>query len=269
MFVRNKVHYPIEHQISLSLCGIEKKIVVIHMMRWVIDLMLLAVLLLCAFNGYRKGILMEVGAVVCLLISLYGATVIANNFSMEVVAAVKPFAGGYIEGVFANDVPVLLGYDLNEYSVNDIVASDPEKAYDVAEATFLCMGIYEDTAAELAEEAQTYAAENGVPLRSAIVDITCNTGVYAASVALCFMIILIFLTFLGNLPNLSFRLPNMEEMDEIGGAVVGVVRGALLGMLAVWVLKFMGILIGEDTISSTILAKLFDKIGIISFFLGV
>ena len=73
MFVRNKVHYPIEHQISLSLCGIEKKIGVIHMMRWVIDLMLLAVLLLCAFNGYRKGILMEVGAVVCLLISLHGA----------------------------------------------------------------------------------------------------------------------------------------------------------------------------------------------------
>ena len=239
------------------------------MMKWVIDLILLAVILLCAFNGYRKGILMEVGAVLCLLISLYGATVIANEVSMEVVAAVKPFAGGYIEGVIANDVPALLGYDLNEYSINDIVASEPQKAYDVAEATFLCMGIYEDTAAKLAETAQVYAAENGVALRSAIVDVTCNTGVYAAAVALFFLILLIFLTFLGNIPNLSFRLPNMEEMDEIGGAIVGVLRGALLGMLAVWVLKFMGLLIGEDTISSTILAKLFDKIGLISFFLGV
>ena len=239
------------------------------MMRWVIDLMLLAVLLLCAYNGYRKGILMEVGAVVCLLVSLYGATVIANEFSMEVVVAVKPFAGGYIEGIFASDVPELLGYDLNEYSINDVVASDPEKAYDVAKATFRCMGVYEKTAAKLAETAQVYATENGVPLRSAIIDVTCNTGVYAATVVLCFMILLIFLTFLGNIPNLSFRLPNMEEMDEIGGAIVGVVRGALLGMLAVWALKFMGSLIGEDTISSTILAKLYDKIGIISFFLGV
>ena len=239
------------------------------MMKWVIDLILLAVVLLCAFNGYRKGILMEIGAVACLLISLFGATFVANNFSMEVVVAVKPFAGGYIEGVIANDVPQILGYDLSEYSINDIVASDPQKAYDVAEATFRCMGVHGPTAAKLAETAQIYAAENGVALRSAIVDVTCNTGVYALAVALCFMIILIFLTFLGNIPNLAFRLPNMEELDEIGGAAIGVVRGVLLGMLAVWVLKFMGLLIGEDTISSTILAKLFDKIGIISFFLGV
>lgn len=239
------------------------------MMRWVIDLILIAVVLLCAVNGYRKGILMELGAVVCLLISLYGATLVANNFSMEVVAAVKPFAGGFIEGVVSNDVPARLGYDLNEYSINDIVANDPEKAFEVAEATFLCMGIYEDTAAELAEDVQVYAAENGVALRSAIIDVTCNTVVYAAAVTLCFMVILIFLTFLGNLPNLAFRLPNMEEMDEIGGAVVGAVRGVLLCMMAVWVLKFLGLLIGEGTLSSTIVAKLFEKIGVISFFLGV
>jgi len=239
------------------------------MMRWVIDLILIAVVLLCAVNGYRKGILMELGAVACLLLSLYGATLVASNFSMEVVVAVKPFAGGFIESVISNDVPERLGYDLNEYSINDIVANDPEKAYEVAETTFLCMGIYEKTAAELAEDAQVYAAENGVTLRSAIIDVTCNTLVYAAAVALCFMIILIFLTFLGNLPNLAFRLPNMEEMDEIGGAAVGAVRGVLLCMLAVWVLKFLGILIGEDTLSSTIVAKLLDKIGIISFFLGV
>lgn len=239
------------------------------MMRWVVDLILVAVVLLCAFNGYRRGILMELGAVVCLVVSLYGATMIANNFSMEVVVAVKPFAGGFIESVVSNDVPKRLGYDLNEYSINDIVASDPEKAYEVAETTFLCMGLYEDTAAKLAEEVQVYAEENVVSLRSAIIDVTCNTLVYAAAVALCFMIILIFLTFLGNLPNLAFRLPNMAEMDEIGGAAVGAVRGVLLGMLAVWVLKFLGLLIGEDTISTTIVAKLFDKIGIISFFLGI
>lgn len=239
------------------------------MMRWVIDLILLAVVLLCAFNGYRRGLLNEIGAVLCLLVSLYAATLVANNFSMEAVAAVKPFAGGYIESVVANDVPKLLGYDLNEYSINDIVANDPQKAYDVAEATFLCMGVYEETAADLAEDVQIYAQENAVALRTAIVDVTCNTVVYAGTVALCFLVILIFLTFIGNIPNLSFRLPNMEEVDEIGGAIVGVLRGALLGMLAVWVLKFMGLLIGEDTISSTILAKLFEKIGIISFFLGV
>lgn len=239
------------------------------MMRWVIDLILLGVVLMSAYTGYKKGLINEIGAVLCLLVSLYAATLIANTFSYEVVAAVKPFAGGAIESVISDKVPERLGYDVNEYSISDIVDNDPQKAYEVAEATFLCLGVYEPTAADLAEDVQAYMAENNVGLRMAIIDVTCNTVVYAGAVALFFMLILIFLTVLGNIPNLSFRLPNMEEVDEIGGAITGVMRGVLMGMLAVWVLKFMGSLIGEDTLGSTILGRLFEKIGVVSFFLGV
>ena len=239
------------------------------MMKWIIDLILLAVVLLSAHTGYKRGLLNEVGAVLCLLVSLYAATLIANTFTYEVVAAVKPFAGGAIESVIADDVPAMLGYDVNEYSISDIVSNDPEKAIDVAEATFLSLGVYAPTAADLAVDVQEYAAANGVGLKAAIIDVTCNTIVFAAAVALFFMIILIFLTVLGNIPNVSFRLPNLEEVDEIGGTVVGVLRGVLMGMLAVWVLKFMGAIIGVDTLGSTILGRLFAKIGVVSFFLGV
>ena len=239
------------------------------MMKWVIDLILLAVLLLCAWNGYKKGLIMEIGAMICLAVSLYAACLVANTFSYEVVFALEPFAGGYIESVMTDQTPERLDYDLTEYSINDIVAEDPEKVYDIAKATFMCLGVYEVTAGELAEDVQVYMEEQVVPLKTAVIDVTCNTVVYAATVALIFMIILIFLTVLGNLPNLSFRLPNMEEVDEIGGAVMGLLRGLVLCMLAVWVLKFCGLLIGEDTISSTILAKLLEKIGFVSFFLGV
>ncbi len=239
------------------------------MTSWIIDLILLAVVLLCAREGYRKGLIMEVGTVLCILLSLYGATVVASFVSNEVVAAVKPFAGGFIESVIYDEVPERLGYDLNEYSVNDIVTNDPSKIQEVADMTFRCMGVYEGTAAQLAEDVEVYMEGNGVGLKNAIIDVTCNTMVYAATVTLFFLIILIFLTFLANLPNISFRLPNMDEVDEIGGAVAGVIRGILLGMLAVWVLKFLGLLIGEDTLASTIFGELLVKIGLIPVFLGV
>lgn len=239
------------------------------MMKWIIDLILLAVVLLSAYNGYKRGLINEIGAVLCLLISLYAATVIANTVSFEVVSAVEPFAGGFIETVIADEVPQRLGYEVDEYSIGDIVANDPQKAFEVAEMTFKCMGVYEVTAAELAQEVMDYQSANNVGLKPAIIDVTCNTVVFAGAVALFFAIILIFLTVLGNIPNISFRLPNMEEVDEIGGALVGIMRGILLGMLAVWVLKFMGLFIGEDTLSSTVIARLFEKIGIVSFFLGV
>lgn len=238
-------------------------------MNWAIDLMLLAILVLCAWNGYRKGVIMEIGAVICLVVSLYGAYLIANTFSYEVVSAVKPFAGGFIEEVIRVDVPERLEYDLSEYSLNDIVESEPEKAKDVAKATFLCLGVYEPTAEELSNRVVTYSDENQVSLKNAIIDVTCDTMVFAAAVALCFVIILIFLTFIGNIPNLSFRLPNMEEVDEIGGAVVGLMRGAVLCMLVAWALKFMGMAIGEEVLGMTTLGKLFAKIGLIPFFLGV
>lgn len=239
------------------------------MMKWAIDLVLLAVLLLCGWNGYKKGLIMEIGAMLCLVVSLYAATLVANTFSYEVVSALKPFAGGYIEDVIATKAPERLEYDLSEYSINDVIAEDPEKAHALAKATFQCLGVYEVTADELADDVQAYADENKVSLKNAIIDVCCNTVVYAAAVSLIFMIILIFLTVLGNIPNLSFRLPNMEEVDEIGGALVGLLRGVVLCMLAVWALKFLGLVIGEETLAGTILAKLFEKFGFVSFFLGV
>lgn len=239
------------------------------MMKWIIDLILLAVVLLSAYNGYKRGLINEIGAMLCILVSLYAATVVAHTVSFEVVSAVKPFAGGFIESVIYDDVPVRLGYETNEYSIGDIVANDPEKAFEVAKETFVCMGVYGPTAEDLAAQVQTYQTANSVGLKTAIIDVTCNTVVYAGAVALFFMIIVIFLTVLGNIPNISFRLPNMEEVDEIGGAIVGIMRGVLLGMLAVWVLKFMGLLIGEDTLSTTLVARLFEKVGLVSIFLGV
>ena len=80
------------------------------MMKWIIDLILVAVVLLSAYNGYKRGLINEIGAMLCLLISLYAATVVANNVSYEVVSAVKPFAGGFIETVIADQVPQQLGY---------------------------------------------------------------------------------------------------------------------------------------------------------------
>ena len=239
------------------------------MMKWVIDLILLAILLLCAWNGYKKGLIMEIGAMVCLAVSLYAACLVADTFSYEVVSALKPFAGGYIESVMTEQATERLEYDLSEYSINDIVAGDDQKAHDVAKASFQCLGVYESTADGLAEDVVTYMNENKVTLQEALIDVTCNTIVYTATVVLLFLIILIFLTVLGNIPNLSFRLPNMEEVDEIGGALVGLLRGAVLCMLAVWALKFTGLLIGEETLDTTILAKLFGRFGFVSFFLGV
>ena len=74
---------------------------------------------------------------------------------------------------------------------------------------------------------------------------------------LCFLLILILLVAIANIGNLSFRLPNMEMLDEIGGAVLGFLKGFLYCVLLCWLLSFFGLVIGKDTLAHTTLARFF------------
>ena len=82
-------------------------------------------------------------------------------------------------------------------------------------------------------------------------------GSYVGGLVVAFLLILIALVAIGNVGNLSFRLPNLELLDEIGGAVLGFIKGMFYCVLLCWLLSFFGILIGKDTLGSTTLARFF------------
>ena len=72
-------------------------------MKAIIDLVLLGILILCAWDGYKKGLIMGVVSILIFAISVYGANLLANTFSFDVVPAMKPFASGYTEGLLIGD----------------------------------------------------------------------------------------------------------------------------------------------------------------------
>ena len=74
---------------------------------------------------------------------------------------------------------------------------------------------------------------------------------FAGAFLLAFLMIMIALTVIGNIPNISFKIPNLDGLNDIGGAVTGVVLGACLLLVFGWALKFTGLLIGNDTLAST------------------
>ena len=225
-------------------------------MRAVIDLVLLGVLVLCTWAGYRKGILMGVGGIVAIIVSIYGANLLANVFSYDVVPALKPFANGYTERLLAGkDAKVLreLGWENYNYSVEDLLARYPDRREEFSQLCYEALGVDSATAAAMAERSVTYARESGVGMKDAMVQVLCEGVGYVACFVLFFLIILIALTVLGNLPNLSFRLPGLDLANDIGGAVLGLARGALFCVLIVWVLKFMGLLLRNGALSSSIL----------------
>ena len=97
-------------------------------------------------------------------------------------------------------------------------------------------------------------------MTDAVVTVLCNTASFVGGLTVAFLMILILLVAIGNIGNLSFRLPNLELLDEIGGAVLGFVKGFLYCVLLCWLLSFLGLIIGKDTLESTTLAQFFLQI---------
>ena len=101
-------------------------------------------------------------------------------------------------------------------------------------------------------------------MTEAAVEVLCDTITYVGGLLLAFLMVLILLIALANVFNLSLRLPNMEIVDEIGGTVLGFVRGFVYCVLLCWVLSFFGLVIGRGTLEDTTLARFFLTIDFIT-----
>lgn len=227
-------------------------------MKAVIDIILLIIIALCTWNGYKKGLVGGIAGILAIVVALFGGSLLSSAYAQEVVPALEPFVDGYVDSQ-ANRDAVLesMGYGDSDYSVEDILAQDSSLKYDYAYECMLAVGFYSKTAEKLAAEAVALTEDNAVDVTDAVVSVVCDTATYVIGLALGFLLILILLVAIANIGNLSLRLPNMENLDEIGGAVAGFLKGFIYCVLLCWILGFLGIVIGKDTLSETTLARFF------------
>ncbi len=227
-------------------------------MKMIINIVLLAIIALCTWDGYKRGLVGGVAGILAIVIALFGGSLLSSAYAGEVIPALEPFVDGYIDSQQTReDILETLGYGDSDKSLDDILAEDPSLRYDYAYECMGILGFSEKRAEELANKTVALADENGLEMADAVVGVLCDTITYVGGLLLAFLLILIFLVAVANIGNLSFRLPNMENLDEIGGAVLGFVRGFLYCVLLSWLLSFFGLVIGKETIESTTLARFF------------
>lgn len=227
-------------------------------MRFLIDLGLLIVIILCTWGGYKKGLIGSIAGILAIVVALLGGSLLSSTYAHEVVPALEPFVNGYVDSQ-SNRQQALekMGYGDSDMSLNDILAADPSLRYDYAYESIRSVGFYQDRAEELADKAVDYSNQTGIDMTTSVVTILCDTITYVGGLTLAFLMILILLIAIANVGNMSFRLPNMENLDEIGGTVLGFIKGFVYCVLFCWILSFFGILIGKDTLAQTTLARFF------------
>lgn len=228
------------------------------MIRLIIDLVLLAIIALCTWGGYKRGLIGGIAGLLAIVISLFCANLVSNAYSGEVIPALEPFVDGYLNSA-ENREKILenMGYGDSDYSLNDILISDPSMRYDYAYECMSMMGFHEDRAESLAKRSVELSDSQDILMPEATVSIVCDTVTYVGGLIIAFLLILILIVAIANIGNLSFRLPNMENLDEIGGAILGFAKGFLYCTLLCWSLSFLGLIIGKTTVSKTVLANFF------------
>ena len=227
-------------------------------MKLIIDILLITIIALCTWGGYKKGLIGSITALLVIVISLFCAKTLSAAYSGEVIPALRPFANGYLSATETREkVLERIGYGESDKSLDDILAEDPSLRYDYAYECMSEMGLYADRADEMASRAVDLSESRDESMTDAAVDVLCDVVTYQGGMVLAFLIILILITALENLFNLSLRLPNLENLDEIGGAVLGFGKGVVYCVLLCWVLSFFGLVIGKKTLDGTTLARFF------------
>ncbi len=227
-------------------------------MKLILDIVLLVIVALCAWGGYKRGLIGGVAGILVIVIALFGGSLVSSAYAHEVVPALEPFVDGYIDSQNTRDeILRQMGYGNSDLSVEDILQQDSSLRFDYAYECMLSLGLYPERAEELARRSVAYGEENMTGMTEAVVAVLCDTATYVAGLTLGFLLILILITAVANIGNLSFRLPNLELLDEIGGTVLGFVKGVIYCVLLSWLLSFLGIVIGRSTLEQTTLARFF------------
>ena len=240
-------------------------------MRFIIEILLLFVILLCTWNGYKKGFVMCIGGILAIIVSLYAGDLLADTFTSAVTPVVHPFISGYMdgtEGKINSTLSDLLGSD-SILSIEDAVKANPDIKTELCTKTFEKVGVYSSSAEVMAAEAVALEEESGSTISAAIIDVMCNNFTYFLIFLIFFAITLIILTVMGNILNLSFKIPEMDKLNDIGGIAAGAITGLMFCVILTWALKFSGLLFPEEELKHTLLTALFLKMNILSHFLSI
>ena len=206
-------------------------------MKIVLTVVLAAIFLAAVWGGYRRGLILSAAQLAAIVVALYGAALLAGLFSDRLLPVAEPFAGGYFEGqldVVATELP---DNDAG-LSGEDWVAAHPDTAQEYAEQCFAAAGVTGRPARRMASAALAMRDEQDITLRAAMTQVYCARLCYVLVTSVGFLLILLILAAIGNLPNLAFQLPNREKLNDIGGAAFGAVNGVCFGILLCWALQF-------------------------------
>lgn len=212
----------------------------------VYDIFILAVLIIFALWGMRKGFILTLCSLIALLVALVGSVLVTSLFAPTVAGwlepAIRPSVTAAVESALPEEVTqagLTAGQLLDQleqaelpFGLDSYIAKLIEDMPSINPLTLV-----EDVSASLAQQAALLVAKALVFL-------------------VCFILILILWCLLSRGLNLVAKLPGLHLLNKAGGLVLGAVRGAILVFACLWLLRAVGLL-SQQTMDQSALLPFF------------
>ena len=81
---------------------------------------IIGIIVIFAWKGFKKGIIMGIIEVLVIILSLYGAQLLSDTFSYEIIPVLKPFLSGVMDTRVEETAYSVLGYEPDEHWLESI-----------------------------------------------------------------------------------------------------------------------------------------------------
>lgn len=215
------------------------------------DGLVLAVLLIFACIGARRGLILSLCGLLAFVVAFLGASFAARTLSPVVADALEPRFAAAIEEQLNESIR-----QQAEAGEAAVLSPDDVPLEGVLDA-LREMGFYEtliNTVDRAVESGMTAVAASAA---AAVAAAIAQSAAYLILFLLGFFLILLAWRLLSRALDLVALLPGLHFLNKTGGALFGLVQGCIILFVAAWLLQFFGQVLPRELVEQTVLLKFF------------
>ena len=215
------------------------------------DGLVLAVLLIFACIGARRGLILSLCGLLAFVVAFLGSSFAARTLSPVVADALEPKFAAAIEEQLNESIR-----QQAEAGEAAVLSPDDVPLEGVLDA-LREMGFYEtliNTVDRAVESGMTAVAASAA---AAVAAAIAQSAAYLILFLLGFFLILLAWRLLSRTLDLVARLPGLHFLNKTGGALFGLVQGCIILFVAAWLLQFFGQMLPRELVEQTVLLKFF------------
>lgn len=194
-------------------------------MDYLFDIAILALLALLAWRGWARGLALSLCGLAAVFAAFFAAQFVSETFCAPVAGILRP---SIVHKVQKSDAEPAASDPQAGYTAGELLASIQEKGLYKGFSDFLERGVDSDSIVPQSplESLASYLAKG-----------IARAALFAGT----FFLVLLLWFLISRALGLAFELPVLSWINGAGGAALGVVKGVLIAMVAVWAGQLLGL----------------------------